>query len=54
MLTSHRGFAVLVPHNRKGHVLVLAGRDAADVSDVVKQLQPSTPLPRDGAAVLID
>jgi hypothetical protein len=54
MLTTHRGFAVLVPHNKKSHLLVLAGRDAAAVSDVVKQLQPSKPLPRDVTAIVID
>lgn len=43
-LITHRGFAVMLPHNKKSHLLVLAGRDAAAVAEVVKQLQPSKPL----------
>lgn len=53
-LTTRRGFAAVVPHNRKSHVLVLAGRDAAAVAEVIKQLQPSKPLPKDGVVVVVD
>jgi hypothetical protein len=53
-LATHRGFAVIVPHNKKSHVLVLAGRDATAVSDVVKQLQPSKARSEAGVMVLVD
>jgi hypothetical protein len=53
-LTTRRGFAVVVPHNKKSHLLVLTGRDAAAVSEVIKQLQPSKPLTGDGVVVVID
>ena len=53
-LTTHRGFAFILPHNKKSHVLVLAGRDAAAVSEVIKQLQPAKPLPKNGVAIIID
>jgi hypothetical protein len=53
-LTTHRGFAVLVPHNKKSHVLVLAGRDAAAVSEVIKQLQPSKARAEAGVVVVVD
>jgi hypothetical protein len=53
MLTTHRGFAVIVPHNKKSHLLVLAGRDAAAVADVVKQLQPSKAR-AEGVLVIVD
>ena len=53
-LMTHRGFAVMIPHNKKSHVLVLARRDPAAVSEVIKQLQPSKPLPQDGAAIVVD
>jgi hypothetical protein len=53
-LMTHRGFAVMIPHKKKSHVVVLAGRDAAAVSEVIKQLQPSKPLSREGAAIVVD
>ena len=53
-LTTHRGFAVIVPHNKKSHLLVLAGRDAAAVADVVRQLQPSKAPAREGVLVIVD
>jgi hypothetical protein len=42
-LITRRGFALMLPHNKKSHLLVLAGRDAAAVAEVVKRLQPSKP-----------
>ena len=42
-LITHRAFAVMLPHNKKSHLLVLAGRDAAAVSEVIRRLQPSKP-----------
>jgi hypothetical protein len=53
-LMSHKGFAAVMPHNKKSHVLVLAGRDAEAVSEVIKQLQPSKALPDDGVIVVLD
>jgi hypothetical protein len=53
-LTKHRGFAFVMPYKTRSRVLVLAGRDAAAVTDVIKQLQPSKPLPADGVIVTID
>ena len=50
-LITHRGFAVMLPHNKKSHLLVLAGRDAAAVSEVIKRLQPSKPF---SEAVVVD
>lgn len=53
-LVTHRGFAFINPYKTRGHVLVLSGRDAAAVVDVVKQLRPSDALPKDGVVVMVD
>ena len=42
------------PDKTRSRVLVVSGRDATAVSDVIKQLQPSRPLPDDGVVVTID
>jgi hypothetical protein len=49
-LMKHRGFAFMMPHKTRSHVLVLSGRDAAAVSDVIKRLQPSKVVPGDGVS----
>jgi hypothetical protein len=53
-LMRHRGFAFMMPHQTRSRVLVVSGRDATAVSDVIKQLQPSEPLPDDGVVATID
>jgi hypothetical protein len=53
-LMRHRGFAFMMPHKTRSRILVVAGRDATAVSDVIKQLHPSKPLPGDGVVVTID
>lgn len=53
-LMRHRGFAFMMPHKTRSRVLVVSGRDATAVSDVIAQLQPSRPLPDDGVVVTID
>jgi len=53
-LMRHRGFAFMMPHKTRSHVLVLTGRDAAAVSEVIKQLQPLTPMPGDGVVLTVD
>jgi hypothetical protein len=53
-LMKHRGFAFMMPHMTRSHVLVLSGRDLAAVSDLIKQLQPTGPLPADGIVLTID
>ena len=53
-LMKHRGFAFMMPHKTRSHVLVLSGRDAAAVSDVIKQLQPAKPVPENGLVVAIE
>ena len=40
--------------NKRSHLLVLTGRDAAAVSEVIKRLQPSKPLPSNGVVVVIN
>jgi hypothetical protein len=53
-LMKHRGFAFMLPHKTRSRILVLAGRDAAAVSDVINQLQPSKAIPDNGLVVTID
>ena len=53
-LMKHRGFAFLLPYQTRSRVLVLAGRDAAAVGDVIKRLEPAKALPQDGLVVTID
>lgn len=53
-LTQHRGFAFLLPHNTRGRILVLAGREAAAVTDVIRQLQKSKAIPDNGLVVTVD
>jgi hypothetical protein len=53
-LMTHRGFAFITPYKTRGHVLVLSGREAAAVIDVVKQLRPQEALPKDGVVVTVD
>ena len=44
----------MMSYKTRSHVLVLSGRDAAAVSDVIKQLEPSKAVPGDGVVVTID
>jgi hypothetical protein len=53
-LMKYRGFAFILPYKTRSRILVLSGRDAAATSDVIKQLQPSKPVPEDGLVFTID
>jgi hypothetical protein len=53
-LATHRGFAFLTGYKRKSRVLMLAGRDAAAVRDVVARVAAVAALPPDGVIVTID
>jgi hypothetical protein len=53
-LTRCRGFAVMLRHNRKSRVLVVSGRDAAAVSEVIEQLRPAMVLSGDAVLAVVD
>jgi len=50
----HRAFAFTARHHSKSRVIVLAGRDAAAVAELVDRLAPVTSWPNDGVFLVID
>ncbi|HEY7173192.1 MAG TPA: hypothetical protein VH417_20210 [Vicinamibacterales bacterium] len=53
-LMRHRGFAFVLPYKTRSYLLVLAGRDAAAVGDVIRRLEPENAVPGEGVVVTIE
>jgi hypothetical protein len=50
----HRGFAFMPPYRTRSYMLVLSGRDAEAIIDVIKRLDPRSAAPGEGVVVTID
>ena len=53
-LVTHRGFAFILPYKSRSRMLVVAGRDATAVAEVLKQLQPPRAIPENGLVLTVD